>query len=424
MSYVFAAPEALSSVATDIDGIGSALNSAHAAAAGRTTAVLAMAADEVSTAIVGLFNAHAQEFQALSARAAAFHAQFVHTLTASSASYLSAEAANVSPLQSVEQTALGLVNAPFEALTGRMLIGNGADATAAGGRGTDGGLLYGNGGNGGNGGTGQAGGAGGNAGWIGNGGNGGAGGGGAAGGAGGNGGQLVGNGGNGGNGGAATAGFNGGNPGQGGSGGAGGLFGQAGSTGQTGSTGTGGGGGGGNGIVISQQYGTTTIENAYVVQNNAWNNGGNQAITVSNTGFTITTENGSAPTNGAPLGYPSIYDGWHYGTGFAGHQPAHPAKPNPQRHQQHQLQLPHQRRLRRLLRHLDEPHRHHHRRQPARTHDLVQPHRLHPASRLRRVQQHHRRRQELHRMGRRQRPEQRRVLRRQHTRSAAGTTST
>ncbi len=318
MSYVFAAPAALSSVATDIDGIGSALSSAHAAAAGRTTAVLAMAADEVSTAIVGLFNAHAQEFQALSARAAAFHAQFVHTLTASSASYLSAEAANVSPLQSVEQTALGLVNAPFEALTGRMLIGNGADATAAGGRGTDGGLLYGSGGNGGNGGTGQAGGAGGNAGWIGNGGNGGAGGGGAAGGAGGNGGQLVGNGGNGGNGGAATAGFNGGNPGQGGSGGAAGLFGQAGSTGQTGSTGTGGGGGGGNGIVISQQYGTTTIENAYVVQNNAWNNGGNQAITVSNTGFTITTENGSAPTNGAPLGYPSIYDGWHYGTASPG----------------------------------------------------------------------------------------------------------
>ena len=70
--------------------------------------------------------------------------------------------------------------------------------------------------------------------------------------------------------------------------------------------------------MISQQYGTTTVQNAYVVQNNAWNNGGNQAITVSNTGFTITTENGSAPTNGAPLGYPSIYDGWHYGTASPG----------------------------------------------------------------------------------------------------------
>lgn len=72
------------------------------------------------------------------------------------------------------------------------------------------------------------------------------------------------------------------------------------------------------GTVISAQYGTTTLGNAYVVQNNAWNNPGGQAITVSQTGFTITTENGSAPTNGAPLGYPSIYTGWHYGTGSPG----------------------------------------------------------------------------------------------------------
>lgn len=72
------------------------------------------------------------------------------------------------------------------------------------------------------------------------------------------------------------------------------------------------------GTVISSQYGTTTLGNAYVVQNNAWNNPGGQAITVSQTGFTITTENGSAPTNGAPLGYPSIYTGWHYGTGSPG----------------------------------------------------------------------------------------------------------
>ncbi|MBI2697715.1 cellulose binding domain-containing protein [Mycobacterium gordonae] len=72
------------------------------------------------------------------------------------------------------------------------------------------------------------------------------------------------------------------------------------------------------GTVISAQYGTTTLGNGYVVQNNAWNNPGGQAITVSQTGFTITTENGSAPTNGAPLGYPSIYTGWHYGTGSTG----------------------------------------------------------------------------------------------------------
>ncbi|WP_444850736.1 cellulose binding domain-containing protein [Mycobacterium persicum] len=93
----------------------------------------------------------------------------------------------------------------------------------------------------------------------------------------------------------------------------------------TGGTGTGGTGTGGTGTgtgtggtLITSQYGTTTIQNAYVVQNNAWNNPGGQSINVTPTGFSIATENGSAPTNGAPLGYPSIYDGWHYGTGSPG----------------------------------------------------------------------------------------------------------
>ncbi|KZS71136.1 hypothetical protein A4G29_18500 [Mycobacterium kansasii] len=85
----------------------------------------------------------------------------------------------------------------------------------------------------------------------------------------------------------------------------------------TGGTGTGTGGSTG-GTLITSQYGTTTIQNAYVVQNNAWNNPGGQSINVTPTGFSIVTENGSAPTNGAPLGYPSIYDGWHYGTGSPG----------------------------------------------------------------------------------------------------------
>ncbi|WP_306439419.1 GH12 family glycosyl hydrolase domain-containing protein [Mycobacterium simiae] len=72
------------------------------------------------------------------------------------------------------------------------------------------------------------------------------------------------------------------------------------------------------GTLITAQYGTTTINGGYVVQNNAWNNPGGQAITATPNGFTITTSNGSAPTNGAPLGYPSVYTGWHYGTGSIG----------------------------------------------------------------------------------------------------------
>jgi PE family len=58
-------------------GIGSSLSAADAAATLPTTAVVAAAADEVSTAIASLFSGHVQQFQALSAQAAAFHARFV-----------------------------------------------------------------------------------------------------------------------------------------------------------------------------------------------------------------------------------------------------------------------------------------------------------------------------------------------------------
>ena len=65
--------------------------------------------------------------------------------------------------------------------------------------------------------------------------------------------------------------------------------------------------------IISAQYGSTTIEGKYVVQNNAYNNGGGQTINVTSTGFSIIVESGSASTSGAPLAYPSVYVGCHYG---------------------------------------------------------------------------------------------------------------
>src|ERR1700739_4600581 len=95
MSFVMAVPEVLGTAATDLTNIGSTLSTANAAAATQTTGVLAAAEDEVSAAIAALFSAHGQGFQALSAQAAAFHDQFVETLTAGAASYVSAEAANV-----------------------------------------------------------------------------------------------------------------------------------------------------------------------------------------------------------------------------------------------------------------------------------------------------------------------------------------
>ncbi|MFV2102865.1 GH12 family glycosyl hydrolase domain-containing protein [Micromonospora sp. LOL_024] len=64
--------------------------------------------------------------------------------------------------------------------------------------------------------------------------------------------------------------------------------------------------------VICEQYGSTVIQNRYVVQNNRWGTTAQQCINVTGTGFEITTQNGSSPTNGAPTAYPSIFVGCHY----------------------------------------------------------------------------------------------------------------
>ncbi|GAA2423895.1 GH12 family glycosyl hydrolase domain-containing protein [Streptomyces macrosporus] len=64
--------------------------------------------------------------------------------------------------------------------------------------------------------------------------------------------------------------------------------------------------------LICSQYGTTTVQGRYVVQNNRWGTSATQCINVTSTGFRITQADGSVPTNGAPKSYPSIYNGCHY----------------------------------------------------------------------------------------------------------------
>lgn len=346
MSFVIAGPEALTSAATDIAGVGSTLGAANAAAATPTTGIAAAAADEVSTALAGLYGVYAQEYQALSAQAAAFHARFVQALAAAAGWYTNAEAAAASQLESYRQQVLSFVNARLLGGAGAGQSGTGGGSQDPGG-GSTGGDTTGGGTSGGGTGTGlsatytvtsqwsngfnadykiantgttpvtnwqlqfnlpanesvtSA--------WS---------------------AQLAQSGtqytltpvsynGTIAPGGSITVGFQATQTG---------TYspptnlllnGQPVTGGTTGGGTTGGGTTGGGttgGTVITQQYGTTTLGN-YIVQNNAWNNGGNQAITVTQTGFTITTENGSAPTNGAPLGYPSIYTGWHYGTGSPG----------------------------------------------------------------------------------------------------------
>ncbi len=168
MAYVNVAPQWLVAAASDMEGIGSTLTAANSVAAARTTAVVAAANDEVSTAIAALFSGHGQAFEALSARAAAFHAQFAQALNRAGAAYGAAEAANATPLDSLEQSLQSLAFSPVQEMTGRPLFGNGADAAPGSGQaGGDAGWLFGNGGNGGSGApapagqAGQAGGAGG-----------------------------------------------------------------------------------------------------------------------------------------------------------------------------------------------------------------------------------------------------------------------
>uniref|UniRef100_UPI0012DDB5AD PE family protein n=1 Tax=Mycobacterium ulcerans TaxID=1809 RepID=UPI0012DDB5AD len=165
MSYFIAVPDELALAATELDSIGAALSVANVAAALPTTGILAAGADDVSTAIAALFAGHAQAYQALSTAASTFHTQFVRALNLSGGAYAAADVANASPLQTLEQDLLGVLNAPTQALLGRPLIGDGADGTAPGQGGGAGGLLYGNGGSGAAGtNTGVAGGAGGAAG--------------------------------------------------------------------------------------------------------------------------------------------------------------------------------------------------------------------------------------------------------------------
>jgi hypothetical protein len=92
MSMLLAVPEALIAAASDVAGIGSTLSMANTAAAAPTTSVLPAAADEVSTQVAALFSQHGQGYQQLSARAAAFHQQFVQAMTTSAGSYTAAEA--------------------------------------------------------------------------------------------------------------------------------------------------------------------------------------------------------------------------------------------------------------------------------------------------------------------------------------------
>jgi PE family len=117
MSLLSVMPDIVAAASANLESLGSALRSANTVAARQTTAIAAPAADEVSAAVTSIFGAHAQEFQTLSAKAAAFHDEFVNLLMRGAAQYVSTEVANA------QQTLVNSVNTPAQALLGHNLIG-------------------------------------------------------------------------------------------------------------------------------------------------------------------------------------------------------------------------------------------------------------------------------------------------------------
>jgi hypothetical protein len=81
-------------------------------------------------------------------------------------------------------------------------------------------------------------------------------------------------------------------------------------------------------LAASSQAATTTLCNSqtssvsggtYIVQNNEWGSGAPECITTDgNADFTVANSSISNATNGAPGGYPSIYQGCHWGNCSAG----------------------------------------------------------------------------------------------------------
>jgi hypothetical protein len=105
VSFLAAQPDSLVAAAYDIEALGAAIRNATAASAGPTTKLMKMAADEVSAAVAAVFSEHAELYQALSSQAAAFHEEFVRSLSAAASAYATAEAANATLTQEAASAA-------------------------------------------------------------------------------------------------------------------------------------------------------------------------------------------------------------------------------------------------------------------------------------------------------------------------------
>jgi hypothetical protein len=101
MTGLVTEPQSISTAASDVENISSAIHSAKTAAAGPTTSVVAAAEDEVSAAAAKLFGSFGQEYQALLSQANVFHEEFVAALGAAANAYAQAEGDAAGTLASI-----------------------------------------------------------------------------------------------------------------------------------------------------------------------------------------------------------------------------------------------------------------------------------------------------------------------------------
>ncbi len=111
-AYLSVQPDVLSTAATDLVDIRTAVASAHAAAAGQITSLMAVADDEVSAATAALFSGYGREYLRVVAMASELHETFERTLTTSGLAYAETEVANAAA------TELSSIVAPMRSLLG------------------------------------------------------------------------------------------------------------------------------------------------------------------------------------------------------------------------------------------------------------------------------------------------------------------
>lgn len=99
MSFIITNPDLMATAVDQLQTLGSAMAATNTAAAAPTLGVLAPAADSVSARAAALLDAHAQQYQALSAQAEAFQDQFTQTLMDAQNFYTETEAVNAAAMQ-------------------------------------------------------------------------------------------------------------------------------------------------------------------------------------------------------------------------------------------------------------------------------------------------------------------------------------